>query len=156
MFLVEIQKTSNLKILFCEEIIVVASTWKDLVLNLKVEPVQIDKRLQVLDELLTNNEISKRIYEEIKREYKSLTFKIEEQQKSLLNTLTKKSQELDQNLLTLKKIFLNLKIQHKLGKIKNEVYNIIDRQISLGIEKTLQEKKDLEEALNLLNLKKKK
>jgi len=122
-------------------------SWKIKAENFKREYSLTNSRFQALDELLKNKEIPEHVYEDLYREYKDSIAKLEETQKDLVETLTKKINEIDNHIKHLEKFLGHLKVQHKTGEISDETYKTASEYLISGIKKALQEKEDIKKSL---------
>lgn len=122
-------------------------SWKIKAENFKREYSLTNSRFQALDELLKNKEIPEHVYEDLYKEYKDSIAKLEETQKDLVETLTKKIGEIDNHIRHLEKFLGHLKVQHKTGEISDETYRTASEYLISGIKRALQEKEDIKKSL---------
>jgi len=144
------EEFTRTQIMLDNETLILVPRWKVEAEKFKKEYGLTHSRFQALDELLKNGEIPEYVYKELYEEYKSSMSKLEEAQKSLIETLTKKMEELDNHAKHLEKFLGYLKVQHKTGEMSDETYKMASEQLITGIEKTLQEKEDIEKSLKSL------
>jgi len=105
---------------------------------------------QALDDLLKNEEIPNYVYDDLCRQYKESMRRLEETHKILLDSLTKRVEDLDRHVRNLEKFLGNLKVQHKTGEMSEETFKVASEYLTAGINNSLHEKKDILGSLNTI------
>lgn len=121
--------------------------WRILTDNFRKENSLAHRRFQALDELSKDSEIPSYVYEDLYREYKDALTKLEEAQRSLDETLTKKIEELDNHIRHLEKFLGYLKVQHKTGEMGDETFKLASEYLVSELDNAMREKKDIQSFL---------
>ncbi|MHC1590244.1 MAG: CdvA-like protein [Candidatus Hecatellaceae archaeon] len=144
------EEFSSNQVIIEDETLVLVPNWKTEAEKFRKEHDLTLKRFQALDELLKNHEIPEYVYNELCSQYKNSLTKLEEEHKALIDGLNGRIRELENHIHHLERFLGHLKVQHKAGEISDETYKLASEYLNSVIDKTIQEKKDVENTLNLL------
>jgi hypothetical protein len=126
-------------------------SWKHSFKKLTEENEMAKKKKQALDNLLNTGRISQSTYDLFNNEIDEAIAEIERQQKTLLEKMNSKMEELEAQIKTLEMLLANFEIQHVTGEVDEEVYQHEMGILSMGIETAKQELDTVKEALNQLS-----
>ncbi|MEM1538001.1 MAG: CdvA-like protein [Candidatus Nezhaarchaeales archaeon] len=130
-------------------------SWRVEVEEFHREAEAVQQRLIALDELLEAGEITKDIYDELRKSHESVMSELENKKKDVVEGLKKKALELDYRLKDLERILAATKMLHRANQISEATYKVSVEHLIQGLSRVKAEKKDLEAHLNeLLSLKK--
>ncbi|MEM3770243.1 MAG: CdvA-like protein [Candidatus Bathyarchaeia archaeon] len=125
-------------------------SWKRSFERLNIEYETVVKKRQALNSLLENGRISRPTYELFENEMNEAIAEIERQRKALLDKMSVKARELEEQIKTLEKLLANFEIQHVGGEIEEEVYQREIALLSMGLENTKQELSAIKETIGKL------
>jgi hypothetical protein len=126
-------------------------SWKHSFKKLTEENEMAKKKKQALDNLLNTGRISQSTYDLFNNEIDEAIAEIERQQKTLLEKMNSKMEELEAQIKTLEMLLANFEIQHVTGEVDEEVYQREIGILSMGIETAKQELDIVKEAVNQLS-----
>ena len=109
------------------------------------------KKKRALDNLLNTGRISQSTYDLFNNEIDEGIAEIERQQKTLLEKMNSKMEELEEQIKTLEMLLANFEIQHVTGEVDEEVYQREIGVLSMGIETAKHELDVVREAVNQLS-----
>ena len=125
-------------------------SWKHSFEKLNSEYETVIKKRQALNSLLESGRISRPTYELFESEMNEAIAEIERQRKTLLDKMTVKARELEEQIKTLEKLLANFEIQHVGGEIEEEIYQREMALLSMGLESTRQELNTIKETIEKL------
>lgn len=102
------------------------------------------KRLNALDSLYKNGEITVEAYEKLKSMYKSTIDELEAKKGRFLEKLREKVEVLEGKIKELEFALANLKLQYAVGEIPSEVFEEVKASLEKGLEYYRNEKSDME------------
>ena len=105
------------------------------------------KKKQALDELLATGKISQPTYETLDKELSEALSDLESYQKSLIEKMKTRASNLEKQINILELFLANLEIHHAAGEIDDESYNRQNQAITLGLEATKEELKEINRLL---------
>jgi len=108
------------------------------------------KKRQALNSLLESGRISRPTYELFEGEMNEAIAEIERQRKALLDKMTVKAREMEEQIKTLEKLLANFEIQHVGGEIEEEVYQRETALLTMGLESIRQELNVIKETIEKL------
>jgi hypothetical protein len=126
-------------------------SWKHSFKRLNEENEMARKKKQALDNLFNTGRISQPTYNAFSSEIGEAIAEIERQQKALLEKMSSKMAELEEQIRTLEMLLANFEIQHVTGDIDEEVYEHEINILSVGIETAKHELEIVKEAVNQLS-----
>jgi hypothetical protein len=145
------EEFSGNQIIMEDDNLILIPSWKVEAEKFAKEHELTAKRFKALDELLKSHEIPSYVYEELYNQYKDTLGKLKDSKKCLLEKLTNRIKDLDSHIKHLERFLGYLKVQHKTGEISDEAYKVASDYLNSNISKTIQEKKDIESALNTIS-----
>lgn len=110
----------------------------------------IANRIQALEELYNSGEIEEEIYAELHKSHKSALEELEERRKSLIEGLRAKISEKVEEIKELQMFLANNKILRASGEVDEYSYRISNDAIRRGLQRSISEKKEMEELLDRL------
>jgi hypothetical protein len=126
-------------------------SWKHSFKKLNEENEMAKKKKRALDNLLNTGRISQSTYDLFNNEIDEGIAEIERQQKTLLEKMNSKMEELEEQIKTLEMLLANFEIQHVTGEVDEEVYQREIGVLSMGIETAKHELDVVREAVNQLS-----
>lgn len=126
-------------------------SWKHSFRRLAEEYALANKKKQALDNLLNTEKISKSTYDLFNDEIDQAIMEIERQQKTLLEKMNSKSEELEAQIKTLEMLFVNFEIQHVTGEVNEEVYQREIDLLSVGLDEAKHELDTVKDAMSQLS-----
>ncbi len=109
------------------------------------------KKKNALDKLFNEGKVSQPTYDSFSNEVAEAIVEIEAKQKILVEKMTTKISELEQQMKTLEFLLVNSEIRHVSGEIEEGTYNRENEVLSLGLETIRQELDEIKEAVSNLN-----
>jgi len=95
------------------------SSWKYSFEMINRELELVRKKKQALDELLASGKISQATYESLEKELAEALLNLETYQKSLIEKMSTRADDLEKQISTLELFLANLEIHHAAGEIDN-------------------------------------
>jgi hypothetical protein len=126
-------------------------SWKHSFRKLTEENEMAKKKKEALDNLLNAGRISQSTYDMFSGEIGEAIAEIERQQKALVEKMSSKMEELEEQIKTLEMFLANFEIQHVTGEVDEEVYQREIGILSMGIETAKQELGTVREAVSQLS-----
>jgi hypothetical protein len=108
------------------------------------------KRIQALEELYGSGEIEEEIYAELYKAHKSTLEELEERRRSLIEGLRAKISEKVEEIKELQMFLANNKILRASGEVDEYSYRISNDAIRRGLQRSISEKKEMEDLLGRL------
>ena len=109
------------------------------------------KKKHALDKLLGDGKVSQMTYDSFSNEVAQAIAEIEAKQKTLVEKMTKKISELEQQMKTLEFLLVNSEIRHVSGEIEEDTYNREHDVLSLGLDTTRNELNEIKEAVTSIS-----
>lgn len=106
------------------------------------------KKKQALEKLFNEGKVSQLTYDSFSNDISKAIAEIEAKQKTLVEKMTSKVDELEQQMKTLEHLLVNSEIRHVSGEIEEEIYTHECNVLSLGLETTKQELNEIKEAIS--------
>ena len=125
-------------------------SWKYSLEKINGELDLANKKKHALDKLLNEGKVSQPTYDSFSNEVAQAIAEIETKQKDLVEKMTAKITELEQQLKTLEFLLVNSEIRHVSGEIEEETYNREHEVLSLGLETMNKELDEIKEAVSNL------
>jgi hypothetical protein len=123
-------------------------SWKHSFDRINEEYEIVQRKKQALDNLLSTGKISQSTYDYFSEEMNNAVAEIEKQQKALLEKMSLKVNELEQQVKILEMLLANFEIQHATGEIDDEIYQHKTELLSMGLEAAKQELDVTKESVN--------
>jgi hypothetical protein len=123
-------------------------SWKHSFERINEEYEIVQRKKQALDNLLSTGKISQSTYDSFNQEMSNAEAEIERQQKALLEKMSLKVNELEQQVKILEMLLANFEIQHATGEIDEEIYQHKTELLSMGLEAARQELDFTKESVN--------
>jgi hypothetical protein len=125
-------------------------SWKHSFKRLNEEYEITKKKKQALDNLFETGRISQATRDSFNNDITAAITEIEKQQKDLLGKMQIKTQELQDQIKTLETLFANYEIQHVVGEIDEEIYQLEINLLATGLETAKHELDTIKEASSQL------
>jgi hypothetical protein len=126
-------------------------SWKHSFKRLNEEYEMVYKKKQALDNLLDTGRISESTHELFNKEIDEAIAEIERQQGALLEKMSSKMKELEEQIKTLEMLYANFEIQRVAGEVEEEVYQREVSLLSMGLETAKHELDAVRGAVNQLS-----
>jgi hypothetical protein len=126
-------------------------SWKHSFKRLSEEYELAKKKKDALDSLLTSGKISQSTSNLFNQEIDDAITEIENQRKALLERMSAKTMELEEQIKTLEVLLAKFEIQHVTGEVDEQIYQRETDLLSMGLETTRQELEAVHEAVNQLS-----
>jgi hypothetical protein len=123
-------------------------SWKHSFERINEEYEIVQRKKQALDNLLSTGKISQSTYDSFNQEMNNAVAEIERQQRALLEKMSLKVNELEQQVKILEMLLANFEIQHATGEIDQEIYQHKTELLSMGLEAARQELDFTKESVN--------
>lgn len=125
--------------------------WKLQAEGMGREIVNVKKRIEALKSLSADGEVSAHVYEELENEYSSKLRTLEEGHKQLSDQLSRRIQELDEEVSAMEQFIVEAKIQYRSGEMDDGTYQLVSGSCASLRAKNLQEKEEIQRALKTVN-----
>jgi len=123
-------------------------SWKFSLEEINGELELAKKKKQALEKLFNEGKVSQLTYDSFSNDISKAIAEIEAKQKTLVEKMTSKVEELEQQMKTLEHLLVNSEIRHVSGEIEEEIYTHECNVLSLGLETTKQELNEIKEAIS--------
>ena len=127
------------------------SSWKTSFETIHSELELAKRKKQALDELLAKNRMSQPTYEHLVGNLNENIAEFESHQKTLLQKMTDRSDELNNQAELLKLFLVSLEMQNIAKEVKRETYEKNKHVIELGLEATEKELAEIKSALTKIS-----
>jgi len=117
----------------------------------KRETVLVNNRLQAVEDLIKEGEITQEEYHEFQKVYQGYKAKLDEVKKVLDEKIKRRLQDLDRESKDIKKLTTNVKVQFKSGEIDAESFRASLQYASVMKERVEKEKADISATVSMLN-----
>jgi len=108
------------------------------------------RKITALNQLFESGEVTREFYEKNRKEKEEIINNILKTRKNLATPLTDRIQKLDNQIVDMQSYLTNLKLEHFAAEIEDSVYKNVSDAIQGAINRSLQEKSDLESAIQPL------
>jgi len=122
-------------------------SWKSYLGTVRRELDLVKRKKGALDGLFDAGKISQSTYDRLNEDLTEAMARIEADQKTLVERMTSRVNELEKQSQTLEMFLANLEIQYAAEEIDEKVYEDQGNAIALGLEVTKRELADIKEAL---------
>ncbi len=126
-------------------------SWKYSLEKINGELELAKKKKEALEKLFNEGKVSQPTYDSFSNEVAEAITDIEAKQSMLVDKMTAKIEELEQQMRTLEHLLVNSEIRHVSGELEEEAYDRECNVLSLGLETTRQELNEIKEAISLLS-----
>ena len=106
---------------------------------------------QALKELLEKKKISPEVYEDLHRSFEGALNQLKSEAQSLLEIISKEIEKCDQEIMELNYALVHLEVEHEIGEVNDQSYQIAFTTIQDCLKKANLEKTDLENMKNKLS-----
>ena len=141
---------ANDRIVSGNEGFIVIPSWKVESEGLGKDVEGVRRRAKALQELASEGEVPKTLYEEMFSQYSTEAQKIQDAYKSLARQMVTRAQELDSQRGSLDKFLVNVKVQFRAGDIDEAAYKVASEYCQAMREKNLRERDELERMLKFV------
>ena len=119
--------------------------------KLRREAVLVNNRIQAVEELIKEGEITQEEYQEFQKVYQGYRAKLDEVRKVLDEKIKRRVQDLDRESKEIKRLTTNVKVQFKSGEIDAESFRASLQYATVMKERVEKEKADISSTVSLLN-----
>lgn len=126
-------------------------TWKVDSEKFKRETVLVNNRMQAVEDLIKEGEITQEEYHEFHKFYQGYRAKLDEVKKVLDEKIKKRLQDLDRESKDIKKLTTNVKVQFKSGEVDAESFRASLQYASVMRERIEKERADIAATVSMLN-----
>jgi hypothetical protein len=126
-------------------------SWKHSLGRLSEEYELTRKKKQALGSLLDAGKISQSTHSLFAREIDEAVAEIDGQRRALVEKMTSKAMELQEQIRMLEILLANFEIQHVTGEVSDDTYNRETELLSTGLETSKKELDDVQTAVNQLS-----
>jgi len=139
------------QILMKSDSILLTPSWRIEAIQIQKEFELATRRVRALDELNKSGELQGDIYTNLKKQHESVVEEVKERRQSLISSLEERLAGLNSQVTDLQTLLANNKMLHTSREIDDSAYQIASEAIRSGLERTLTEKKDIEEVVEHLS-----
>ena len=125
-------------------------SWKYSLEKINGELELAKNKRHALEKLFKEEKVSQPTYDSFSKEIAEAITEIEAKQNGLIEKMQVKIDELEQQMKTLEYLLVNSEIRHVSGEIEEETYYREHNVLSLGLETTKEELKEIKEAISNL------
>jgi len=136
-------------------ILILRPDWKVNAEELRRDMEISKRRMSALENLYAANKISAKTYQELSEEYGKVLKCQEEERTRLMSMLESRNGELSRQIALLERLLADTEVQHITGEISDGEFKIAASSLKSGLDRALQEKRDVEmdlESLQLLDM----
>jgi len=137
-----------------DNLIVQRPEWKVDSEGLRREAEVSKRRMSALENLYSAGKVSARTYQELSEEYRKVLRSQEDDRQRLIYMLDNRNDELSRQIALLERLLADSEVQHITGELSENASKIAASSLKSGIDRALQEKREVEmdlEALQLLD-----
>lgn len=142
------------RLIIDDNIIVQRPEWKVDSEELRREAEVSKRRMSALENLYSAGKVSARTYQELSEEYRKVLKSQEEERQRLIDMLEDRNDELSRQIALLERLLADTEVQHITSELSENTFKIAASSLKSGIDRALQEKREVEmdlEALQLLD-----
>ncbi|MBO3802741.1 MAG: CdvA-like protein, partial [Candidatus Brockarchaeota archaeon] len=133
-------------------ILILRPEWKVNAEELRRDMEISKRRMSALQNLYAAGKVSARTYQELSEEYGKVLKCQEEERARLMRMLEGRNGELSRQIALLERLLADAEVQHITGEISEGEFKIAASSLKSGLDRALQEKKDVEMDLESLQL----
>lgn len=137
-----------------ESIVIQRPEWKVDSEELRREAEVSKRRMSALENLYSAGKVSARTYQELSEEYRKVLRSQEGERQRLIDLLEERNGELSRQIALLERLLADTEVQHMTGELSDNAFRTAASSLRSGIDRALQEKREVEidlEALQLLD-----
>ncbi len=147
----ELLQCASSQILVKGDSLVYTPSWRIEAIQLQKEFEVATRRVNALDELNRSGELQGEIYTSLKKQNESVVEEVKGRRQGLISGLEERLADLNSQLRDLQTLLANNKMLHTSREIDDYAYQAASEAIRSGLERTLTEKKDIEEVVEHLS-----
>jgi len=147
----ELLQCASSQILVKGDSLVYTPSWRIEAIQLQKEFEVATRRVNALDELNRSGELQGEIYTSLKKQHESVVEEVKGRRQGLISGLEERLADLNSQLRDLQTLLANNKMLHTSREIDDYAYQAASEAIRSGLERTLTEKKDIEEVVEHLS-----
>ena len=147
----ELLQCASSQILMKGDSLVYTPPWRIEAIQLQKEFEVATRRVNALDELNRSGELQGEIYTSLKKQNESVVEEVKGRRQGLISGLEERLADLNSQLRDLQTLLANNKMLHTSREIDDYAYQAASEAIRSGLERTLTEKKDIEEVVEHLS-----
>ena len=147
----ELLQCASSQILMKGDSLVYTPPWRIEAIQLQKEFEVATRRVNALDELNRSGELQGEIYTSLKKQHESVVEEVKGRRQGLISGLEERLADLNSQLRDLQTLLANNKMLHTSREIDDYAYQAASEAIRSGLERTLTEKKDIEEVVEHLS-----
>jgi DNA-directed RNA polymerase subunit F len=137
-----------------DSVVIQRPEWKVDSEELRREAEVSKRRMSALENLYSAGKVSARTYQELSEEYRKVLRSQEEERQRLIDLLEERNGELSRQIALLERLLADTEVQHITGELTDNAFRTASLSLRSGIDRALQEKREVEidlEALQLLD-----
>jgi len=139
------------QILMKGDSVVLTPSWRIEAIQIQKEFELATRRVRALDELNKSGDLQGDIYTNLKKQHESVVEEAKGRRQGLISSLEERLADLNSQVRDLQTLLANNKMLHTSREIDDSAYQIASEAIRSGLERTLTEKKDIEEVVDHLS-----
>jgi len=147
----ELLQCPSSQLLMKGDSLVFTPSWRIEAIQLQKEFELATRRVRALDELNKSGELQGEIYTSLKTQHESVAEEVKGRRQALLSSLEERLADLNSQLRDLQTLLANNKMLHTSREIDESAYLTASEAIRSGLDRTLTEKKDIEEVVDHLS-----
>jgi uncharacterized membrane protein len=130
--------------------LIILPEWKVEALKVEAQLDRARKRARAIEDLYLNKEISSQAYEEMKKQIEATLSRLKEKAKQVRSVLRKRLGEVEDEILHVDKAMNHLKLVYTSGEISEQRFKQSIDMLRSSKNKFIEEKKDLERHIELI------
>ncbi|MCC6030829.1 MAG: CdvA-like protein [Desulfurococcales archaeon] len=130
--------------------LIILPEWKVEALKVEAQLDRARKRARAIEDLYLNKEISSQAYEEMKKQIEATLSRLKEKAKQVRSVLRKRLGEVEDEILHVDKAMNHLKLVYTSGEISEQRFKQSIDMLRSSKNKFIEEKKDLEKHIELI------
>jgi len=111
----------------------------------------VEKRVHALNELMSDRELPREVYEEFQRNQEAALIEIRQKGESLLHELKERMQKIADEVAELTSFLVGLKLEYRAGELDKESLDSAHQAVEPSLKAAVAEKQDIENALTELS-----
>jgi len=147
----ELLQCASSQVLMKGDSLVFTPSWRIEAIQIQKEFELATRRVRALDELNNSGELQGEIYTSLKKQHESVVEEVKGRRQSLISSLEERLADLNSQLRDLQTLLANNKMLHTSKEIDDSAYRTASEAIRSGLERTLTEKRDIEEVVDHLS-----
>jgi len=147
----ELLQCASSQVLMKGDSLIFTPSWRIEAIQLQKEFELATRRVRALDELNKSGELQGEIYANLKKQHEAVVEEVKGRRQGLISSLEERLADLKSQIRDLQTLLANNKMLHTSREIDDSAYQIASEAIRSCLERTLTEKKDIEEVVDHLS-----